>query len=122
MDFVTELPKCEGYDAIWVVVDRLSKMQYFMPCQTTVDASELVEMFLKDVVRLNGLLKTVVSDRGPHFAAVFWKRLCKCLGVDRRLSMAYHPQMDRQTERMKASMEQYLCIFVNHQQDDWVRW
>jgi len=120
MDFATGLPECEGYDAIWVVVDRLSKMRYFVPCRTTVDARGLAEMFLKDVVRLHGLPKTIISDRGPQFAAVFWKQLCERLGVDRRLSTAFHPQTDGQTERMNASIEQYLRIFMSHQQDDWV--
>jgi hypothetical protein len=82
MDFVTGLPECEGYDAIWVVVDRLSKMRHFVPCKTTVDARGLVEMFLKEVVRLHGLPRTIISDRGPQFAAVFWRRLCERLGVD----------------------------------------
>jgi len=122
MDFVTGLPECEGYDAISVVVDRLSKMRHFVPCKTTIDARGLAEMFLKEVVRLHGLPRTVISYRGPQFAAVFWERLCERLGVDRRLSMAFHPQTDGQTERMNASMEQYLRIFTSHQQDDWVQW
>ena len=122
MDFVTGLPECEGYDAIWVVVDRLSKMRHFVPCRTTVNARGLAEMFLKDVVRLHGLPKSIISDRGPQFAAVFWKQLCARLGVDRRLSTAFHPQADGQIERMNASMEQYLRIFTSHQQDDWVQW
>ena len=91
MDFVTVLPECEGYDAIWVVVDRLSKMRHFVPCRTTVDARGLAAMFLREVVRLHGLPKTIVSDRGPQFAAAFWKRICERLGIDRRLSTAFHP-------------------------------
>lgn len=122
LDFVTGLPECEGYDAIWVVVDRLSMMRHFVSCKTTVDARGLAEMFLKEVVRLHGLPRTVISDRGLQFAAVFWKRWWERLGVDRRLSTAFHPQTDGQTERMTASMEQYLLIFTSHQQDDWVQW
>jgi len=122
MDFVTGLPECEGYNAIWVVVDRLSKMRHFVPCHTTIDAQGLAEIFLKEVVRLHGLPKTIISDRGPQFAAVFWKRICERLGINRRLSTAFHPQTDGQTERMNASMEQYLRIYTSHQQDDWVQW
>jgi len=122
MHFVTGLPECEGHDAIWVVVDRLSKMRHFVPCRTTIDARGLAEMFLKEVVRLHGLPKTIISDRGPQFAAVFWRRLCERLNIDRRLSTALHPQTDGQTERMNASMEQYLRIFTSQQQDDWVQW
>jgi hypothetical protein len=76
MDFVTGLPECEGYDAICVVVDRLLNMRHFIPCRTTIDARGLAEMFLREVVRLHGLPKTIVSDRGPQYATVFWKRLC----------------------------------------------
>jgi hypothetical protein len=122
MDFVTGLLECEGYDAIWVVVDRLSKMRHCVPCHTTIDARGLAEIFLKEVVRLHGLPKTITSDRGPQFAAVFWKRICERLGINRRLSTAFHPQTDGQTERMNASMEQYLRIYTSHQQDDWVKW
>jgi transposase InsO family protein len=121
MDFVTGLPECGRYTAACVVVDRLSKTRYFLPCQTTVDARGLAEMFVKEVVRLHGLPKTVISNRGPQFAAVFWKRICERLGVDRQFSTAFHPPTDGQTERMNASMEQYLRIFTSHQQDDWVQ-
>jgi hypothetical protein len=122
MDFVTGLPECEGYDAIWVVVDRLSKMRHFIPCQTTVDARGLAEMFTTDVVRLHGLPRTIVSDTGPQFAAVFWKHLCDQLGIRRRLSTAFHPEMDGQIEQANASVEQYLRVITSYQQDDWVRW
>jgi hypothetical protein len=122
MDFVTGLPEWEGYDAIWVVVDRLSKMRHCVPGKTTIDARGLAEIFLKEVVRLHGLPTIVISDRGPQFAAVFWKRLCERLGVDRQLSTAFHPQTNKQTERMNPSMEQYLRIFTSHQQNDWVQW
>jgi transposase InsO family protein len=122
MDFVTGLPECEGYDAIWVVVDRLSKMRHFVPCHTTIDARGLAEIFLKEVVRLHGLPKTITSDRGPLCAAVFWKRICERLGINGRLSTEFHPQTDGLTERMNSSMEQYLRIYTSHQQDDWVQW
>jgi hypothetical protein len=122
MDFVSGLPQCDGYDAIWVVVDRLSKMRQFEPCRTTVDARGFGEMIRKKVVRLDGLPKIIVTDRGPQIAAVFWKKLCERLGVNRRLSTAFHPQTYGQTERMNACMEKYLRIFTDHHQDDWVQW
>jgi len=122
MDFVVELPECEGFDAIWVVVDQLSKIRHFVPCHTTVDALGLAELFLREVVCLHGLPLTIVSDRGPQFASVFLQHLCSRFVINRRMSTACHPQTDGQTERMNASMEQYLRVFVNHQQDDWVKW
>jgi len=122
MDFVVRLPECEGFDAVWVVVDRLSKMRHFVPCHTTVHAVGLARLFLRDVVRLHGLPKTIVSDRISQFASTFWGLIFSRLGIDRRMSTAFHPQMDGQTAQMNAGMEQYLRVFVNHQQDDWVQW
>jgi transposase InsO family protein len=97
-------------------------MRHFIPCHTTIDAVGLAKLFLREVVRLHGLPKTIISDRGPQFASTFWGQICHRLGIDRRMSTAFHPQTDGQTERMNAGMEQYLRVFVNHQQDDWVQW
>jgi transposase InsO family protein len=122
MDFVAVLPECEGFDPVWVVVDSLSKMRHYIPCHTTRAAIGLAKLFLREVVRLPGLPRTIVSDRGPQFASTFWGQVCSRLGIDPRLSTAFHPQTDGQTERMNAAMEQYLRVFVNHQQDGWVQW
>jgi len=122
MDFVVGLPECEGFDAVWVVVARLSKMRHFIPCHTIIDAVGLAKLFLREVVRLHGLPRTIVSDRGPQLALTFWGQVCSRLRKDRRMSTAFHPQTDGQTERMNAGMEQYLRTFINHQQDDWVQW
>jgi hypothetical protein len=72
MDFVTGLPKSNGFDTIWVVVDRLTKARHLVPCHLTVDAPGLADLFLQHVFRLHGLPLTIVSDRGPQFAADFW--------------------------------------------------
>ena len=121
-DFMVGLPESDCFNAIWVVVDRLSKMQHLVPCMDKVDGSKLGEMFVKEVFRLHRIPDTIVSDRGPQFASEFWKHICKRLGVERRLSTAFHPQTNCQTERMNSVMEQYLRAFVNYQQDEWVRW
>jgi len=76
MDCVVGLPECEGFDAILVVVDRLSKMRHFIPCHPTIDALGLVELFLREVVRIHGLPLTIISDRGPQFASAFWQQMC----------------------------------------------
>jgi transposase InsO family protein len=120
MDFVTGLPESgkEKYDAIWVVVDRLTKDRHFVPCHTTVDAESLANLYIQHIFRHHGLPRTIVSDRGPQFAADFWGHLCSRLGIDRRLSTAFHPQTDGQTERINAVMEQYLRAFASYLQDD----
>jgi transposase InsO family protein len=81
----------------------------------------LAELFLTNIFRLHGLPETVVSDRGPQFASRFWKHLCHALKIEPRLSTAFHPETDGQTERVNAIMEQYLRAYVNYQQDDWVQ-
>lgn len=85
MDFVTALTECKGLDAICIVVDQLSKMWNFVPFRTTIDARGLPELFLNQMVRLHGLPKMIISNRGPQCTAVFWNRLCEQLGVNRRL-------------------------------------
>ena len=122
MDFVTGLPWSNGCDAIWVVVDRLTKERHLIACRTDIDAKELSSLFITHIFRLHGLPLTIISDRGPQFAALFWKNLCRRLGIEPRLSTAFHPQTDGQTERMNAIMEQYLRAHVNYLQDDWADW
>ena len=122
MDFVTGLPRSNDHDAIWVVVDRLTKQRHLVPCRTSVDARDLADLFLQHVFRLHGLPLTITSDRGPQFASAFWHRLCARLGVEPRLSTAFHPQTDGQIEQMNTVMEQYLQSYVNYIQDDWTDW
>lgn len=121
MDFVTGLPESNGFDAIMVIIDRLTKMRHLIPCNTTVNAREVADIFTTNVWRLHGLPDTIVSDRGPQFVSKFWKHLCTCLGIQPHLSTAFHPQTDGQTERANAVMEQYLRSYVCYQQDDWAK-
>jgi len=91
MDFVMGLPRSKDQYAIWVVVDRLTKQRHLVPCSTTVDARYLADLFLQHVFRLHGLPQTITSDRGPQFAPAFWHRLFARLGIEPRLSTAFHP-------------------------------
>ena len=81
IDFVVGLPESEGFNAIWVVVDRLTKMRHLVVCMDKVDGGKLGEMFIKEVFRLNGIPDTIVSDRGPQFVSEFWKHICERLGM-----------------------------------------
>jgi len=76
MDFVTGLPWSNGHDAIWVVVDRLTKMGHLVPCRTTIDAPSLAALFLDNIWKHYGLPLTIISDRGPQFGAEFWGTVC----------------------------------------------
>jgi transposase InsO family protein len=122
IDFVTGLPISDGYDAIWVVIDWLTKMRHLIPCSTTVDAKELANLFVMNIFRLHGLPNSILSDRGPQFASRFWKYLCNSLYIKPHLSTAFHPETDGQTERINSVMEQYLRAYINYQQDNWAQY
>jgi len=119
MDFITDLPKSEGNDAILIVIDRLTKMAHFLPCTKEIDARQFSELFMKEIFRLHGLPKDIITDRGSIFTSDLWKETTKQLGIERRLSTAFHPQTDGQTERTNSTLEQYLHAYVNYQQDNW---
>jgi transposase InsO family protein len=119
MDYIEELPLSDGYDSILVVVDRLTKQAIFLPAHTTDTAIDLARQFIQHVFTKHGLPAHIVSDRGKLFVSRFWRSLCKALDVNSDLSTAYHPETDGQTERVNQSLEQYLRIYINYQQDDW---
>ncbi|GJZ54443.1 putative reverse transcriptase domain-containing protein [Tanacetum coccineum] len=92
MDFVTKLPKSsQGYDTIWVIVDRLTKSAIFMPMRETDPMDKLARMYLKEVVTKHGIPVSIICDRDPRFASNFWKSLQKALGTSLDMSTAYHP-------------------------------
>ena len=119
MDFITNLPPSGGHDSILVVVDRFTKMAHFIPCSKAISGAATANLILENVVRLHGLPDDIVSDRGPPFISRFWKRLFQILGTTTKLSTAFHPQTDGQTERVNQVLEQYLRCVVSYQQDDW---
>jgi hypothetical protein len=119
-DFIVGLPDSNGYNAIWVIVDRLTKMAHFVPCRDDYDSKKFAELFVQWVFRLHGLPSSVVSDRGSVFTSRFTRELCKILKIKQKLSTAFHPQTDGQTERINAILEQYLRGYCNYQQDDWL--
>ena len=118
MDFVTGLPvltdwKRDSYDSILVIVNWLMKMDHYEPVKVTIDALGLAEVIINVVVRHHGLPDSIVNDRGSLFISKFWSLLCYFLGIKRRLSTAFHPQTDGQTERQNSTMEVYLRAFIN---------
>ncbi|GJY26547.1 putative reverse transcriptase domain-containing protein [Tanacetum coccineum] len=109
MDFVTKLPKSsQGYDTIWVIVDRLTKSAIFMPMRETDPMDKLARMYLKEVVTKHGIPVSIICDRDPRFASNFWRSLQKALGTSLDMSTAYHPQTDGQSERTIQTLEDML--------------
>ena len=113
MDFIDGLPRSKrGNTSIWVVVDRLTKVAHFIPVKAERNAPKLAQIFMKEVVRLHGIPKTIVSDRDTIFTSRFWKSFQKAIGSELCLSTAYHPQSDGQTEVINKVLEDLLraCI------------
>ena len=119
MDFITKLPMSKGHDSILVVCDKFLKMFHFMVMieKTTVDG--LARLFRDNMWKLHGLPESVILDREPQFAAGLTRELNKMLGIETKLSTAYHPETNRQTERTNQELEQYLRMYVNHKQNNW---
>jgi len=121
-DFIVKLPLAQGYDTILVVCDHLTKMAHFIPTMEKTMAAGLARLFRDHVWKLHGLPESIISDRGAQFAAGMMKELNERLGIRTKLSTAYHPQTDGQTERVNQELEQYLRMFVDHRQKQWPEW
>jgi hypothetical protein len=120
MDFIVQLPKTKnGNDAIYVNVDKKSKMGHFVPMKTTATAPEVALLFFREVVKHHGVPKIIVSDRDSKFTSSFWNSLWELLDTKLAMSTAFHPQTDGQTEIMNRSLEQMLRAYTNECQDNW---
>ena len=126
MNFVTELSSSRAwngaiYDSILVIVNRLTKMIHYISVTKTIFAEDLIEVLLREVIRFHGLSSSIVIDRGFIFTFKYNDALCYVLKIKRRLSIAFHFQIDGQIERMNSVMKQFLRVFVNFEQNDWIK-
>jgi hypothetical protein len=119
MDLIENLPPSSGYDAILVIVDRLSKQGIFLPTHGTLTAVQLAQLFVVHVFSKHGVASHVTSDRGSEFVSHFFRGLGKALGIELHFTSGYHPEGDGQTERVNQTLEQYLRCYCNYQQDNW---
>jgi hypothetical protein len=113
MDFIVGLPRtAKGFDSIWVIIDRLTKIAHFLPVKVKYTVIAYAELYIAHILSLHGVPKTIVSDRGPQFVSIFWGELHKSLGTKLLHSSAYHPQTNGQTERVNQILEDMLraCI------------
>ncbi|GJY63691.1 putative reverse transcriptase domain-containing protein [Tanacetum coccineum] len=113
MDFVTKLPKMSSsQDAIWVIVDRLTKSAHFLPTKETDSMEKLTRQYLKEGVSRHGVSVFIISDRDSKFTSHFWQLLNKALGTQLDMSTAYHPQTDGQSERTIQTLKDLLRACV----------
>ena len=120
MDFVIGLPRTQkGNDAIWIIVDRLTKSAHFLPIRWGCSLDQLAEMYVKKVVRLRGIPVSIVSDRDPRFTSRFWESFQTAMGTRLHFSTAFHPQTDGQSERTIQTLEEMLRACVIEFQGSW---
>lgn len=123
LDWITGLPPSrkgnDVYDAILTIVDRFTKMAIFLPCKSTMDAAEFAEAFYREVEMRFGPPSSIVSDRDSRITSKFWAEVCLHAIIKRRLSTAFHPQTDGQTEVLNKAIENYLRAFTNLEQMNW---
>ena len=113
MDFVTGLPRTQRKnDAIWVIVDRLTKSAHFLPIRWGFTLDQLAKRYVDEIVRLHGVPLSIVSDRDPRFTSRFWGSLQQALGTKFHFSTAFHPQTDGQSERTIKTLEDMLRACV----------
>jgi hypothetical protein len=122
MDFVTGLPESSGYDALLVVVDKLTKHGSFIPTNTTVTAEETAKLLFRRVFKTYGLPREIVSDRDPRFTSRVWKSLASFFKTKLAMSTAKHPQTDGQTEIMNQALETTLRAYVANDRVAWASW
>ena len=105
-----------------MVVDRLTKYAHFFAVLSTISVSEVAALFFKDIFRLHGLPKVIISDRDSKFTSAFWQTLIGLVETNINMSTSYHPQTDGKTERVNQWLEGYLYNYVTRQQGAWETW
>jgi hypothetical protein len=116
MDFIVGLPRTShGYNSIWVIMDRLTKLTHFIPVSTIYRVRQYAELYLSHIVYYHGILNTIISDRGSIFVACFWEQLHECLGTHFIQSLTYHLQTDGQMERVNQIIKDMLhaCVLTD---------
>jgi hypothetical protein len=120
MDFITRLPRiAKMHDSIMVVVDKLTKAAHFIPLKTAHKATNVADSFIKEVAQLQGIPKTIVSDRDPKFTLNFWKGLFKGFRTNLNFSKTYNPEFDGQTERVNRVIEDILRMYLMDKPSRW---
>ena len=109
MDFVVGLPKTTNrHDAIWVIVDRLTKSTHFLPSRITYSLEQLANLYVKEIMQLHGVLVSIILDKDSRFTSTFWRSVQRAMGTKLKFSATFHPQTNGQTERTIQTLEDML--------------
>jgi hypothetical protein len=120
MDFVTGIPlTTRGHDCILVIIDRLTKYAFFIPCNKKVSAKDVAQIYYDTVLLHQGLPESIISDRDSKFLSQFWTHLFKIFQTSLKFSTSFHPQSDGQTEKTNDTMQRILKKYVHPHQHDW---
>lgn len=122
LDFVEGLSQSHGYNYILVIIDLFSKYSHFVALKHPFTALSVAKLFMVHIYHFHGLPTAMVSDRDHIFTSQLWHELFCLLGVELRMSSAYHPQSDGQTERVNQCMETFLRCFANAAPSKWFEW
>jgi hypothetical protein len=123
MNWITKLPPSQGYDSILTITNHdCSKAALFFPCKETMTTEELAKLYFTRVFPHYGIPSKIISDRDTRLTSSLARDICKQAGIEQNISTAYHPQTDGQSERTNQTLETYLRIFCNEQQNDWAKW
>ena len=118
MDFIKKLPSSSGFDTILIIVNQLTKQAIFIPAHDTITSVDLACLFVLHVFSKHGVPSYVTSNRGLEFVSNFFQSLGTALDMWLHFTLGYHPKGDGQTEHMNQTLEQYLRIYCNYQQDN----
>ncbi|GJX54963.1 putative reverse transcriptase domain-containing protein [Tanacetum coccineum] len=122
MDFITKLPKSsQGFNTIWVIVDRLTKSTHFLPIRENDPLDKLARLYLNRIVARHEIPVPIICDRDGRFTSNFWRSFKKALGTDLSMSTAYHPETDGQSERTIQTLEDMLRACVIDFGKGWVK-
>lgn len=120
IDFITGLPRRKRKnDYVMVVIDKLSKTTHFIHVKSTYKSVNIADIFMKEVLKLHGITKVIISDRDVKFTGNFSKKLFKSLDTKLNFTTAYHPQTDGQTERVNQVLEDMIRMYVMDQPSKW---
>jgi hypothetical protein len=125
LDFVIELFDNREYNAVFMIMNRLSKMHHYISCiidenDTTVETT--TKLLIQHVWKLHELSTTMISDKDSQFVSLIWDTICRMLKIKAKLFIAFHSETNEQSEIFNQEMKRYLRVYVNHQQNDWANW